>query len=224
MKSLGKTDSYSQEVLKYRQAVNGVTSKGSPHSAISTIKLSLAEIRTDINKTSLKEIANLKKRVQASETKRVQNEGIQSEIDYMKSKNKSTYEEKIKAMENDLQTKQNSYGEEVTALFKELEDLKSRRASIFRKIFGQLKKCQWTFFECATGAFKGDSSVLLSLAGLGKVVRRSSSSSSPSKDASKEEEEKSSGENNSEKDDKKGGDGGDKEGGDGDKEDGGDDV
>ena len=126
----GKTDSYSQEVLKYRQAVNGVTSKGSPHSAISTIKLSLAEIRTDINKTSLKEIANLKKRVQASETKRVQNEGIQSEIDYMKSKNKSTYEEKIKAMENDLQTKQNSYGEEVTALFKELEDLKSRRVHI----------------------------------------------------------------------------------------------
>ena len=222
MKSLGKTDSYSQEVLKYRQAVNGVTSKGSPHSAISTIKVSLAEIRTDINKTSLKEIANLKKRVQASETKRVQNEGIQSEIDFMKSKNKPTYEEKIKAMENDLQAKQNSYGEEVTILFKDLEDLKSRRASIFRKIFGQLKKCQWTFFECATGAFKGDSSVLLSLAGLGKVVRRSSSSSS-SKDVSKDgekEEEKSS--DNSDKNDKKGGDGGDKEGGEGGDKEGGD--
>ena len=118
MKSLGKTDSYSQEVLKYRQAVNGVTSKGSPHSAISTIKLSLAEIRTDINKTSLKEIANLKKRVQASETKRVQNEGIQSEIDYMKSKNKSTYEEKIKAMENDvkLRSKINSTLNQVSGL------------------------------------------------------------------------------------------------------------
>lgn len=178
MKSLGKTDSYSQEVLKYRQAVNGVTSKGSPHSAISTIKLSLAEIRTDINKTSLKEIANLKKRVQASETNRVQNEGIQSEIDFMKSKNKPTYEEKIKSMENDLKTKRESYSEEITTLFQELEDLKSRRASIFRKIFGQLKKCQWTFFECATGAFKGDSTILLSLAGLGKVVRKSSSSSS----------------------------------------------
>ena len=72
----------------------------------------------------------------------------------MKSKNKSTYEEKIKAMENDLQTKQNSYGEEVTALFKELEDLKSRRASIFRKIFRTTEKVSMDIFECATGAFK----------------------------------------------------------------------
>jgi chromosome segregation ATPase len=188
MKSLGKTDSYSQEVLKYRQAVNGVTSKGSPHSAISTIKLSLVEIRTDINKSSLKKISSLKKRVQASETKHVQIEGMQSEIDYMKETNKPTYEEKIKKMESDVKTKRESHKEERNKLLEELEELKKSRAGIFRQIFRKLKLCQSTFFECATGAFKGESPMLLSLAGLGKTVRRRGSSNDNSSKSTPVEE------------------------------------
>ena len=120
MKSLGKTDSYSQEVLKYRQAVNGVTSKGSPHSAISTIKASLADIRAEITKVSMKRIADLKTRIRTIETTRVQIEGMQNEIDFMKTKSTSSYEQKISNMESTVDIKKREYEENRKEVLNEL--------------------------------------------------------------------------------------------------------
>jgi len=152
-----KSPESGKDALAYHAAVNALAPPETPHSAVSVLQKELDQIAILADTTK---IAAIKLNVQERESRRIDIEEWQKEVDFMKTQPEKYAHEKIIELESKIKLETGLYDEHHKKLVSELTQFDEKRFDNVNEGYQKLKSCQQKFFMYAAKAVNGELSGL----------------------------------------------------------------